>query len=125
MMNLPLLLSMIISLVLIYCSFASRITEKLNENVNIIYTSLWYLLPSEQQRYIVNMISFAQSNHTFLGFKMVPCSLQTFAAVSKYSSSVFPIVPTCPQDSALKMFYFFQFQIMKASASYYLMMKQL
>lgn len=81
LVNVPLLILLIICTLLIYCSIASQTTAKLNENVNVIYTSKWYRLPVEQQHYLVDMIAFAQSNHTFYGLNMLPCTQQTFVTV--------------------------------------------
>lgn len=92
MINVPLLTLLIICTLLTYCYFASRITAKLNQNINIIYTSKWYLLPLEQQRYIVHMICFAQRNHILYGLNMLPCSLDSFVMVSNYIP-VFSLYP--------------------------------
>lgn len=63
------------------CYFSSRITEKLNQTSTVIYSSVWYSLPIEQQKYIPFMIAFAQRDHAFRGMNMMTCSLESFVQV--------------------------------------------
>lgn len=79
--NVLIIVLLVVIALLLFCYYASRVSERMDENANTIYTSAWYGLPLPQQRYIINMISFAQEEHIFLGLKMFPCSLQSFVTV--------------------------------------------
>lgn len=71
----------------------------------------------EQRKYIPFMIAFAHRDHTFRGMDMLSCSLASFVQVnSKYH-----------RKDSIKLIVRKQIfiQILRASASYYLMIKKL
>lgn len=65
------------------CFFATSAAESLTSIGNIAFNSNWYRYPSRIQRHSVLLIARSQKPIYFSGFKMVRCTLESFAKVSR------------------------------------------
>lgn len=79
---------LIVSLVTIFpcCYFASRITAKLDQSAQIIYFSMWYLVPFNERKQFPFVIAFAQRDHSIRMMNMFSCSLESFVQVNGYET---------------------------------------
>lgn len=66
------------------CKYAQSVTSRSLEVVQIVYDSLWYRLPCNQQKMIAFIIKRAQKPFYFRGYRIFTCSLDTFLTVYPY-----------------------------------------
>lgn len=65
----------------VYCYFSEGLTADLLEVSDILYESMWYKLPNQEQKLLILPIQRAQRVFRLNGFKFVACSLDTFSRV--------------------------------------------
>lgn len=73
-------------LLLVYssCYYATNLTIKLNDTVNIIYNTRWYILPLRQENMIIAIIRQGHIRKELSGY-IFSTSLETFMKVSDTS----------------------------------------
>lgn len=65
----------------VYCYYADGVTTDLMDICNIFYSSLWYKLPSREQKLLILPIMRSQILFRLNGFGVINCSLEVFASV--------------------------------------------
>lgn len=63
------------------CNYAQTVTTHSFEVANVFYESLWYRLPTDQQKTMRITIRRAQKPFYFRGYKIFTCSMETFLTV--------------------------------------------
>lgn len=71
----------------LYCYFADGVTVNLFEIGDIFYKSMWYKLPNQKQRLLILPIQRSQRIFRLHGYKIVDCTLESFAAVGFHSNT--------------------------------------
>lgn len=64
-----------------FCYLSTRVSYKLLDLGDISYNSMWYKYPANYQKYVLNLVMFAQKPQYFTGFGVVNCTLELFAVV--------------------------------------------
>lgn len=65
----------------LYCYYGNRSTNDYAKMANYLYTSNWYQLPIELQKYFKMMIANAQRPLFYHGFRIVQLNLETYLKV--------------------------------------------
>lgn len=98
-----------------YCWYATVLSMNLHTIGDDAYKSLWYVYSVKVQICTQRIIAYAQIRRNFHGYNIFICSLEVFMKVS-FCIMILLKVP-------LNIKLFTKLQIVKASASYYLMLK--
>lgn len=64
------------------CMYATSVTTSAAEIGEIVYTAEWHRLPIEQQKLIQFIIYRCEEPFFLKGYKIFPCSMETFQAVN-------------------------------------------
>lgn len=64
------------------CMYATSVTTNAAEIGEIVYTAAWHRLPIDQQKLIQFIIYRAEEPFFLKGYKIFPCSMETFQAVN-------------------------------------------
>lgn len=109
-------ISMYLVLCFVYSHYSENISAKSVKLADVIYCTNWYEMPLEEQKTIILMIMRSQKEYRFDGYGMVHCSLANFWTVCGTLLNCSDINFSMEHCS---------FQIVRASISYYLVVRNL
>lgn len=102
----------------VYCRFAENLSTLSSNVSSVVYDLDWYKLPLAEQEFLLFSIRQAQKPFQLKGFKILPCTLENFLAVSAK-------VEKCYAYENEFNFYIRLYQLLRSSISYFLIIRQL
>lgn len=105
----------------LFCHYGNSTMDKVSTIGDIAYNSNWFELPVKLQKQFIFIILRSHKRSSFIGFHLIPCTMQVFGQVSfKYKPAVAMLHRISLEYSVL-----FCFQVLKSACSYYVFFREL